>query len=204
MALAFQQPSIVIFAMCHYFTNQFMVNKILLLQQLAEELSSFCLDEDDILASRDVVASFTSTPIKKSQDVIRETLEQNPEWKYTTLLETYDIMEVLEFILSIMYFSFRGQIFRQKFGTAMGSPVSPLVANMFMEHLEEKLHATVPKELKLQVCKRYVDDILEVLRKGSVEELTEFVNKLDESGSVRWNKMASYNFISASSQGIYR
>jgi len=120
-------------------------------KQLAEGLSSFRLDEDDILAFHDVVASFTSTPIKESLDVIRERLEQNPEWKYTTLLETEDIMELLESIFSTMYFSFRGQIFRQKFGTAMGSPVSPLVANMFMEHLEGKLHATAPKELKLKV-----------------------------------------------------
>jgi len=119
-------------------------------KQLAEGLSSFRLDEDDILAFHDVVASFTSTPIKESLDVIRERLEQNPEWKYTTLLETEDIMELLS-IFSTMYFSFRGQIFRQKFGTAMGSPVSPLVANMFMEHLEGKLHATAPKELKLKV-----------------------------------------------------
>jgi len=172
--------------------------------QYSVKLSSFRLDEDDILASHDVVASFTSTPIKELVDVIRERLEQNPEWKYTTLLETDDIIELLVFTLSTTYFSFRGQIFRQKFGTAMGSPISPLVANMFMEHSEEKLHATVPKELKPKVWKRYVDDILEVVRKGSVEELTEFVNKLDESGSVRWNKMASYIFISASSQGIYR
>ena len=68
----------------------------------------------------------------------------------------------------------------------MGSPVSPLMANMFMEHLEEKLHATVPKELKPKLWKRYVNDILQVVRKGSVEELTEFVNKLDESGSVKF------------------
>ena len=34
-----------------------------------------------------------------------------------------DIMELLEFVLNTTYFSFRGQIYQQKFGTAMGSPV---------------------------------------------------------------------------------
>ena len=120
-------------------------------------------------------------------------------------------MELLEFISSTTYFSFRGQIFRQKFCTAMGSLVSLLMANKFMEHLQEKLHVTVPMELKLKLWKRFVDDILEVVRKcnvimtnlkrhmqhkllqglctktkGSMEELTEFVNKLDESGSVKF------------------
>ena len=50
---------------------------------------------------------------------------------------------------------------RQKFGTAMGSP---LVANMYMEHLEEKLQSTAPLELKAKLWKRYVDDILEVIK----------------------------------------
>jgi len=51
------------------------------------------------MASHDVVALFTSTPIK----VIRERFEQNREWKYTTLLETDDIMELLESILSTTF-----------------------------------------------------------------------------------------------------
>jgi len=90
----------------------------------------------------------------------------------TRLLEVEDILELLEFILSTTYFTFRGQLYRQKFGTAMGSPVSPLVANMYMEHLEEKLQSTVPLELKPKLWKRCVDDILEVIKKGSVEKLS--------------------------------
>ena len=69
----------------------------------------------------------------------------------TRLLEVEDILELLEFILSTTYFTFRGQLYRQKFGTAIGSPVSPLVANMYMEHLEEKLQSncTIRTEAKI-------------------------------------------------------
>ena len=95
-------------------------------------------------------------------------------------------MELLEFILTTTYFSFRGQFYRQKFGTAMGSPVSPLVANMFMEHLEQKLLSTAPEELKPKLWKRYVDDILEVIRRGTAEALTQFLNGLDDSGSIKF------------------
>jgi len=59
-----------------------------------------------------------------------------------------DILELLEFVLTTTYFAFRGEICRQKFGTAMGSPISPLVANMFMEQLERKLCVTVPEDLR--------------------------------------------------------
>jgi len=56
----------------------------------------------------------------------------------------------------------------------MGSPVFPLVANIFMEYLEQKLLDTAPMELKPRLWKRYVDDIFEVVKKKSVEGLTDF------------------------------
>jgi len=102
-------------------------------KQLAEELSSVQMEEDELLVSRDVVSLFTSTPVKESLEaIIRERLQCHSEWRCKTLLEIDDIMQLLEFILSTTYFCFSGQIYKQKFGTAMGSPVSPLVANMFM------------------------------------------------------------------------
>jgi len=118
-----------------------------------------------MLVSHDVISLFTNTPIGESLKVIRERLEKDLEWKVTCLLEGEDILVLLEFILSTTYFTFRDQLYRQQFGTAMGSPVSPLVANMYMEQLEEKLQSTVPAELKPKLWKRYVDDILEVIRK---------------------------------------
>ena len=107
------------------------------------------MEEDELLVSRDVVSLFTSTPVKESLEaIIRERLQCHSEWRCKTLLEIDDIMQLLEFILSTTYFCFSGQIYRQKFGTAMGSPVSPLVANMFMEHLQRKLLDTAAEDLK--------------------------------------------------------
>jgi len=68
----------------------------------------------------------------------------------------------------------------------MGCPVSPLVANMYMEHLEEKLQSTAPLELKPKLWKRYVDGILEVIKKGSVKKITKFLNSLDATGSIKF------------------
>jgi len=68
----------------------------------------------------------------------------------------------------------------------MGSPASPLVANMFMEHLERKLLDTAPEDLKPKLWKKYVDDILEIVKKSSVEKLTEFLNELDDSHNIQF------------------
>jgi len=40
--------------------------------------------------------------------------------------------------------------------------------------------------LKPKLWKRYVDDILEVIKKGSVEKFTEFLNSLDATVSIKF------------------
>ena len=60
--------------------------------------------------------------------------------KSRTKLDVIDIIELLELnVLTMTYFSFRGQVYKQKFGTAMGSSVSPIKANLYMEHLEQQV-----------------------------------------------------------------
>jgi len=151
-------------------TDSFVKNS----QHIASELISLELQEDDILVSHDVVSLFTNTPVKESLDIISTRLELVSDWQDTTMLEKDDILEHLEFVLTTTYFAFSGEIYRQKFGAAMGSPVSPLVANMFMEQLERKLSATVPEDLRPKLWKRYVDDTLEVVKEEQWISLRNF------------------------------
>ena len=95
-------------------------------------------------------------------------------------------MDLLEFVLTTTYFGFRGNIFQQKFGTAMGSPVSPIVANLVMEWLEQQAIATAPMNCKPRLWKRYVDDVLEIVRKGTVEDHTKHINQIDTSGNIKF------------------
>ena len=53
-----------------------------------------------------------------------------------TTMSTNNILEVLEFYLCYTYFLFLGQFNEQTKGTIMGSPVSPVVANLYMEYFE--------------------------------------------------------------------
>ena len=61
-------------------------------------------------------------------------------------------------------------MYQKKLGTAMDSPVSPIVANLFMEDLEQRAIESAPNDLRPKLWKRYVDDTLEVIRRGKVAE----------------------------------
>ena len=140
-------------------------------KHLAEELANIRVEEDEMLCSHDVVSLFTNYPIPKALEVIQEKLRKDKTLRMRTNLTVDDIMELLEFVLNTTYFSFRGQIYQQKFGTAKGSPVSPIVANLFMEDLEQQAIASAPAECRPKFWKRYVDDTLEVIKRGEANNL---------------------------------
>ena len=110
--------------------------------------------------SYDVVSLFTKTPIKEACEIIRKSLENDKTLKKRTNLNVDDSMELLKFVLETTYFRFEGEIYQQKFGVAMGSPVSPIVVNLYMEDLEQKIMATAPVDCQPRNWKRDVDDVI--------------------------------------------
>ena len=126
---------------------------------------------------------------KKCLDIIKDRLINDSTLKDRTRLVPDDIIELLKFVLTTTYFSFRGNLYRQIFGAAMGSPVSAIVANLFMEWLEKEAITTAPLNLKPKLWRRYVDDVLEIIKKGTTENLTEHLNKVDPTactGSIKF------------------
>ena len=62
-------------------------------------------------------------------------------------MEDSDIILLFKFCLKNTYFSFQDQFYEQVEGAAMGSPVSPIVANLYMEYLAQKALITSPNPL---------------------------------------------------------
>ena len=87
-----------------------------------------------------------------------------------------DIILLLEFCLKNTYFSFQGQFFEQVEGTAMGSSVSPIVANLYMEYLEQKALSTAPHPPRF--WHRYVDDTFVIHKKVNKQGFLQHINSL--------------------------
>ena len=122
-------------------------------QDFVEQARQFKLESGECLSSYDVSALFTSVPIDPALNIIKDLLDKDTTLKERTVMEVGDIILLLEFCLKNTYFSFQGQFYEQVEGAAMGSPVSPIVANLYMEYLEQKALSTAPTPQVLgQVC----------------------------------------------------
>ena len=60
----------------------------------------------------------------------------------------------------------------------MGSPCSPVVANIYMEYFEDlALGPEIP--IPIKEWKRYVDDIFSIIPKGKRDNLLNYLNSID-------------------------
>ena len=116
-------------------------------QDFDEQVKHITLGPGECLSSYNVYALFTPVPVDPALKIIKDLLEKDYTLKERTVLAVNDIIFLLEFCLINTYFSFQGQLYEQVEVAAMGSPVSPIVANLYMEYLEQKALSTAPHPL---------------------------------------------------------
>ena len=92
----------------------------------------------ECLTSYDVTALFTSVPIEPALKIIRDLLEKDNRLQDRTVLSVQNIIDLLGFCLHNSYFSFQNEFYEQVEGVVMGSPVSPIVADLYMKHFERE------------------------------------------------------------------
>ena len=88
-------------------------------------------------------------------------------------------LELLEFCLCNIYFLFQGQLYEQTKWAAMVSPMSPIVANSYMESFEYRAVTSAVNPPRL--WKRYVDDTFVILQQSHKEEFLQDINSVDPS-----------------------
>ena len=142
-----------------------------------EQVRHITLVPGECLSSYDVSVLFTSVPIDPAFKIIKDLLLKDPTLKDRTVIGVDDIILLLESCLKNTYFSFQGQFFEQVEGAAMGSPVSPIVANLYMEYLEQKSLGTAPHHPRFW-C-RYVDDTFVIHKEANKQGFLQHINSVD-------------------------
>ena len=146
-------------------------------QDFVEQARQFKLEPGECLSSHDVSALFTSVPIDPVLNIIKDLLDKDTTLKERTVMEIGDIILLLEFCLKNTYFSFQGQFYEQVEGAAMGSPVSPIVANLYMEYLEQKALSTTPHPPRF--WGRYVDDTFVIHKEANKQGFLQHIYSVD-------------------------
>ena len=114
-------------------------------------------DPSLIMGSLDVEALFTNIPLNETIGICVDELFKDKI--YVEKFNEKDIKSLLELASKNSLFIFDGVFYHQLDGVAMGSPLGPTLANIFMNHHEQKWLSECPSEFKPKYYRRYVDDI---------------------------------------------
>jgi len=139
--------------------------------QLIEKIKNKALNDNQALISLDVVSLFTNIPIDLAIECISK------KWHFIAdacKINKEEFLKGIRLVLDSTFFIFDNRMYRQKFGTPMGSPLSPIIADLVMEYIEER--ALEGLETEVSFYYRYVDDIIMAVPQHLINKIVNVFN----------------------------
>ena len=132
----------------------------------------------------DVVSLFTSIPIDLARSVVLKRLSSDCTLVDRTDLCVDDIMKAFDICTEATFVVYNQTIYQQIFGCPMGSPLSPVLACMVMEVIEQNTIETFFKPPSIWV--RYVDDVYSIVETNQIALFHDHLNTI--SSSIKFTK----------------
>lgn len=145
--------------------------------QFRDKVKNLTINENEKMVSFDVVSLFPSIPVDLGLNIIEERWEEISQ--YTKMPKTM-FLNILKFcIKENRYFKYEDKIYKQKVGLPMGSPASPIIADLVMESLLDVCLNALPKKPK--ILTKYVDDLFAIIEEDSIQETLKILNSFNKS-----------------------
>ena len=141
-------------------------------ENFIDAIKTVQIPDDYKLVSFDVKSLFTSIPLQLALQCTETAIQQS-----TVKLPTEDIMDLLNLCLASIYFQYNDKHYKQLHGTATGSPVSVVVAEIVMQHVEERVDNTFTA-----VHKDEIDDFHDHLNEQNAD--IQFTKEIKENGKL--------------------
>ena len=104
----------------------------------------------------DIESLFTNLPLDETIEICCRELYKNTN--SVAGLHKKEFRKLMEFATKEMLFVFNGSYYQQIEGVAMGSPLGPILANIFLCYHEKEWLKNCPEEFRPMKYVRYVDD----------------------------------------------
>ncbi|XP_062556934.1 uncharacterized protein LOC134221765 [Armigeres subalbatus] len=144
----------------------------------AEEITGFQTNEDEVLFSLDVVSLYTNVPVDFALECLEERWE---EVEQHTNIDKTSFIDAVKLVLESTFFVYQGKVYGQTFGVPMGSPLSPVIANVVMEKLEQECRNKLEEEqISLRLYRRYVDDCMCVAKNEHIQKIVDTFNSFHD------------------------
>lgn len=128
-----------------------------------------------VLLTADISSLYTNIDTKLGLRLVREFLVELAV--RPALIEL--IMDLLSFVMNNSYLSYRGQVYKQIDGTAMGTTCAPIYANIVVYQLERSVIREFQLERgTLHLYRRYLDDIFADIDARDAERFKQRMNAL--------------------------
>jgi len=138
---------------------------------LLKILSGLKLENETCLISLDAVSLFTNIPIDLAMDCLTK------RWNLFSSdckIPKNESLNAVRLVLDSTFFTFDNRFYKQNFGTSMGFPLSPIIADVVMQELETTVLSAVNFQIPIHF--RYVDDILMAVPQDKIDYILNVFN----------------------------
>ena len=143
------------------------------------------IPKNSTLVTMDVKALYTNIDHEEGADACFRTLERRKDKTIPSVL----LKNLITLILKSNVFRFGTTLYKQIMGTAMGTPMAPNYANLFMHELESRMldEYFTKTGLKPMLWLRFIDDIFFVWEydQKSLEDFIEFCDNFTQQNEMK-------------------
>lgn len=138
-------------------------------EDAAKRVNGLLLNDDDVMLSFDVVSLFPNIPM----DYAIQFLEEHLVEKGVSGEKLSTLISLTELCMYNNQFTFRDKFYKLKEGCAMGNPLSPYIANVFLAKFENDFskHTLFPS-----FWIRYVDDVFAIVKRQKIRQVLNHIN----------------------------